>query len=306
MKTFKSILEFQKFYNTDDKCRKHLELQRWGKTPCCPFCGSINVTRLKDGRRFQCNEKECRKQFSVLVGTVAENTKISLTKWFLAMYILSNHSKGISSLQLAGWLGVTQKTAWFLNHRIREMLTEKAPKLLEGIVEVDETYVGGSISNKHVSKRKEISKFDNKTIVFGAVEREGKVQTKIIQTTYGKSLEDTVKEKVLLGSIMVSDENGGYDNLKDNYTHLTVNHTKKEYVRGAAHTNTIEGFWSLLKRQINGIHHSVSPKHLQRYCNESAYRYNRRDYPQDLRFILALSNCEGRLTYNELIKNNTP
>ena len=303
MKPFKSILEFQKHFDTNEKCRFHLEQQRWGDTPACPFCASVNVTRLKVGTRFQCNEKQCRKQFSVLVGTVAENTKIPLTKWFLAMYILSNHSKGISSLQLSGWLGVTQKTAWFLNHRIREMLTEKAPEVLRGVVEVDETYVGGSISNKHVSKRKEIGRFDNKTIVFGALEREGKVHTKILPNTTGYILEDTVKEKVETGAIMVSDENCGYENLKDNYRHVTVNHSKKEYVRGAAHTNTIEGFWSLLKRQINGIHHSVSPKHLQRYCNESAYRYNRKLLPQDERFKQALNNFEGSLKYNELIKN---
>src|ERR1051326_5990061 len=141
MKPFTSILQFQKHFNTDEKCREFLEQQRWGTTPACCFCGSTHVTRLKDGKRFQCKEKECRKQFSVTVGTIYENTKIPLTKWFLAMYILSNHSKGISSLQLASWLGITQKTAWFLNHRIRETLKNKAPKVLKNLVEVDETYV---------------------------------------------------------------------------------------------------------------------------------------------------------------------
>jgi transposase-like protein len=305
MKTFKSILEFQKHFNTDAKCREYLEQQRWGDTPCCPFCAVENVTRLKDGKRFQCNEKLCRKQFSVTVGTIAENTKIPLTKWFLAMYILSNHSKGISSLQLASWLDVTQKTAWFLNHRIREMLADNDPELLSGIVEVDETYVGGKISNKHVSKRKELSKFDNKTMVFGAVAREGKVVTKVIPNTTKESLLNAVHEFVEEGSFMVSDEHVGYKQLKKHYKHARVNHSKQQYVKGAAHTNTIEGFWNILKKQINGIHHSVSPHLLGAYATEAAYRYNHRKLTQDERFAKALRQCNGRLKYKELIKIKT-
>ena len=302
MKAFKSILEFQKHFNTDEKCREFLEQQRWGSTPACPFCASTNVTRLKDGKRFQCNEKVCRKQFSVTVGTVADNTKLPLTKWFLAMYILSNHSKGISSLQLASWLGVTQKSAWLLNQKIRQMLTEKAPALLDGIVEVDETYVGGKVSNFHVSKRKKVGRNDNKTMVFGAVQREGKVVTQIVPDTKAVSLINAVNTSVKKGSIMVSDENVSYKNINKNFIHLSVNHSKDEYVRGNAHTNTIEGFWSLLKRQINGIHHSVSPKHLQRYCNEASFSYNNKRVPQDERFANALSNCEGVLRYTDITK----
>jgi transposase-like protein len=300
MKAFKSILEFQKHFSTDEKCREFLEHQRWNGTPACVFCGSLKVTRLKDGKRFQCNEKECRSQFSVTVGTIAENTKIPLTKWFLAMYILSNHSKGISSLQLASWLDVTQKTAWFLNHRIREMLKDNAPALLDGIVEVDETYVGGKISNRHKSKRN--ANRGNKTMVFGAISRTGKVITKIVPYTKAESLVQAIKENVKEGIIMVSDENVAYKGLKKTYNHSTVNHSKDEYVRGFAHTNSIEGFWNLLKKQINGIHHSVSPKHLDRYCTEASYRYNNRKTEQDSRFANALINCEGRLKYSDLIK----
>lgn len=302
MKTFKSILQFQKHFNTDEKCRLFLEEQRWNGTPACPHCGSLNVCRFETNNKiFKCREKECRKKFSVTVGTIYENTKIPLTKWFLATYILSVHSKGISSLQLANWIDVTQKTAWFLNHRIREMLTEKAPEVLSGIVEVDETYVGGKISNKHVSQRKKFNKNSNKTMVFGAVEREGKVITKIIPDTTKESLINSVNEIAEQGCIMVSDENVGYKGLNKSYTHLKVNHSAKKYVKGIAHTNTIEGFWSLLKRQINGIHHSISPKHLQRYCNEASFRYNQKKVTQDERFGNAVANCDGRLTYIQLI-----
>lgn len=301
MKAFKSILEFQKHFDTDAKCREFLEFQRWNGTPACCFCGSTNVTRINEGKRFQCNEKQCRKQFSATVGTVAENTKIPLTKWFLAMYILSNHSKGISSLQLATWLDVQQRTAWFLNHRIREMLAEKRPALLDGIVEADESRIGSRISNRHKSKRN-IGKNENKTMVFGAVAREGKVITKVMPDVTSETLTNAVKENVQLGAILITDEHLGYNKLNKLYKHVKVNHSKEEYVRDAAYTNTIEGFWSLLKKQIGGIHHSVSRKHLSRYCNEASYRYNQKHAAQDTRFADALANCEGRLKYTDLIK----
>jgi len=285
MKAFKSILEFQKHFNTEEKCREFLEEQRWGKEAACPFCGSLNVGRFATNNRiFKCREKVCRKKFSVTVGTIYENTKIPLAKWFLATYILSVHSKGISSLQLASWLDVTQKTAWFLNHRIREMLTEQSPELLNDICEVDETYIGGSESNKHFSKRKLV--------------------TKVIPQTTAENVQKIILETIEPNSIMVSDEHHAYKKLNKVYKHESVNHREKEYVRGIFHTNTIEGYWNILKKQIDGIHHSVSPKHLQRYCNESAYRYNNRQLPQDERFALTVSNCEGRLKYDTLINKN--
>lgn len=302
MKTFKNIFDFQKSFSTDEKCREYLEHQRWDGTPACPFCGSINVHRFPNGRIFKCREKECRSKFSVTVGTIYENTKIPLTKWFLATYILSVHSKGISSLQLAGWLGVTQKTAWHLNHRIRVMLTEKAPELLDGIVEVDETYVGGLESNKH-KKKKSPKGFSSKTMVFGAVAREGKVKTKVIPATNIESVSESIGEFITPNSTMVSDEHRAYSKVGEKYRHFSINHSEKQYVRKdeiLVHTNTIEGYWSILKRQIDGIHHSVSPKHLQRYCNESAFRYNNREALQDERFAIAIANCDGSLKYKTL------
>jgi ribosomal protein L37AE/L43A/transposase-like protein len=304
MKTFKSILEFQKEFSTEEKCREYLEQQRWNGTPACPFCGSLNVCRFSNGKIFKCREKQCRQKFSVTVGTIYENTKIPLAKWFLATYILAVHSKGISSLQLATWLGVTQKTAWHLNHRIRKMLSNNAPELLDGICEVDESYIGGKESNKHASKRTVKGGVGNKIMVLGAVQRKGKVKTKVIAQTNIENITKAIQEFIAPNSIMVTDEHHAYNRVHELYEHKTVNHRDKEYVRYEeipVHTNNIEGYWNILKRQINGIHHSVSAKHLQRYCDESAFRYNNRESLQDERFANALTNCNGTLKYKALI-----
>jgi transposase-like protein len=304
MKAFKSLLEFQKHFSDENKCREFLEQQRWNGTPACPHCGSTNVCRFATNNRiFKCREKECRQKFSVTVGTVYENSKLPLTKWFLATYILAVHSKGISSLQLASWLGITQKSAWHLNHRIRKMLTDNAPELLQGICEVDETYVGGKESNKHKSKRSPKFGAGKKIMVLGAIQRAGNVKTRVIPQTTAENVTEAIKQFIAPDSIMVTDEYHAYKRLGSIYEHKTINHKAKQYVKQdtiLVHTNNIEGYWNLLKKQINGIHHQVSAKHLQRYCDESAFRFNNKKAAQDTRFATAVANCEGTLKYKAL------
>lgn len=305
MKTFKNILDFQKEFSSEEKCREYLEQQRWNGTPACPFCGSLNVHRFPNGKIFKCREKQCRSKFSVTVGTIYQNTKIPLTKWFLATYILSTHSKGLSTLQLSNLLGISLKCTWHLTHRIREMLTDKAPELLDEIVEVDETLIGGSLKNIHASKKKRLNlkRDSNKTMVFGAIQRNGKVRTRVIPNVDIESISEALSDFVAVDAFMVSDENRAYNRVGEKYKHRRVNHRNGEYVRKEdilVHTNSIESYWNVLKKQIDGIHHSVSPKHLQRYCNENAFRFNNRELFQDERFAAAIANCQGELKFKQL------
>lgn len=303
---FKTLIELLDYFKDDETCRQYLEQKRWGGNPACPFCGALNPYRTNRG--FKCREKECYKKFTVTVGTVYENSKIPLRTWFAAIYLGTSSKKGISSLQAARQLGVTQKTAWFLNHRIREMLKSKAPHMLKDQVQVDETYVGGLEKNKHASKRsvrtaKGWPKKDAKTPVFGICETGGKVVVKVSEWVNKKAAKGLIDSYVERGSTMVTDSYAMYAFLSKGteFTHVVVDHSKGEYVRGGFHTNGIENFWSLLKRGIIGIFHQVSPWHLQRYCDEFASRYNSRKITDAERFVLALQNSDGRLKYTQLI-----
>ena len=303
---FTNLQEAFDYFNDETECRRILEMQRWkdGK-PVCPHCGNEKHYKLLDGKTYKCANKDCYKKFTATIGTIFENTNIKLSTWFKAIYLATSHKKGISSLQLGIDLGVTQKTAWFILHRIREMLKDKAPEMLGNVIEVDETYIGGKEKNKHKSKKSKGTQgrsTESKVPILGILERNGKVYSVPVKDTSAKTIQPIITERVKENSQVNTDEWLGYKGLEKKFEHKVIQHGKGEYVIGLIHTNTIEGFWSLFKRGIYGIYHQVSPKHLHRYCDEFSYRYNLRHTKDNHRFIQSLSQCQIRLKYKDLIK----
>lgn len=304
MQNFKTLPQLFDYFKDERTCLDYLEQQRWAGNVTCPFCGSEKPYNTDRG--YKCRNKDCHKKFTAKVGTIYENSKISLRTWFGAIYLCTAHKKGISSCQLARDLGITQKTAWFVLHRIREMLKEKAPKMVRTEVQVDETYVGGKETNKHASKKGKKRQGrceDGKTPVFGIYEKEGTVMVKVLPLVSRKQVQKIISERIEKESTMVSDAFiiYGYLAKENEYKHVVVNHKNGEYVKDGYHTNGIENFWSQLKRGIIGIYHQVSPEHLQRYCDEFAARYNTRKIKDHERFQQVIQGSEGRLKYNQLI-----
>jgi len=299
---FKSLPHLLNHFKDNETCVAYLEKQRWDGNPVCPHCGTDSKP-YKTNRGYKCSDKDCRKKFTVTVGTVMENSKIKLNLWFAAIYIATAHKKGISSLQLSRDLGVTQTTAWFMLHRIREMLKMNKPEMMEGEIQIDETFVGGKNKNRHKDKKVENSQgrsAKDKTPVFGLMNH-GQVTTEVVPDTKATTLKPIITEMVQKGAIVVTDEWGAYNGLGENYQHEVLKHNADEFVNeNGFHTNSIEGFWSLLKRGIFGIYHQVSPKHLNRYCDEFSYRYNTRGAKDNERFSNSLTHTEGRLTYKQL------
>lgn len=300
---FKSIQDLLKAFPTEQACIEHLETLRWNGTPVSPFDPASTVYKCKGGR-YKC--KSTGKYFNVKVGTIFEDTKIPLQKWFLALYVFSSHKKGISSHQLAKDIDVTQKSAWFMLHRLRYAFDHPNFKAaMRGTVEVDETYVGGAEKNKHASKRTEGTQgrsTKTKKAVVGMVERGGNVTAQVVESTDRKTVQGLIQQNIEPGATVVTDEYGAYRGVQGNYEHAVIRHGAKEYVNGKAHTNTIEGFWSHFKRGIDGIYHWVSFKHLQAYADEFALRYNTRKFGTAQRFDFVLNNVAGRLTYENLTK----
>lgn len=303
LRKFKTLVDLLLYFKDEQTCRDYLELIRWNGKIVCPYkeCKHDHVFKYTDGKRYKC--AKCQRQFSVKVGTIFEDSKISLQKWFAAIYLITSHKKGISSLQLHRDLGVTQKTAWFMLHRVRHTLLISPTEKLTGIIEADETFIGGKESNKHKSKQTAGTQGRSsltKTPVLGIIERGGQLRAIKVLNTRGYSLRPFIVNNVEFGSTIHTDEWWGYRGLSRIFKHQYINHGAGEYSKDGVHTNSIEGFWSLLKRGVIGIYHSMSDKHLQKYLDEFVFRYNTRGYSENFRFDAMLNNINSHLTYKQL------
>jgi transposase-like protein len=281
---------------------------RWPNGAACPRCGNADPHYLGDKyRRWFC--KDCQRQFTVKVGTIFEDSPIGFDKWLPAIWLISSNRNGISSCELARALGVTQKTAWFMLHRIRLALSNDSFEQLQGIIEADETYVGGSYENKHVSERGKRKgraghyTKDNKTPVFAAVQRGGNVRAWVLPGGTAKQLVPLLAKHVHYDATVYTDEATAYRHLDEHFLHHEmVNHSLDEYVRGEVSTNTIENFFSVLKRMLSGTYISVNAKHLARYVEEEIFRYNERENEDGPRFVKAAKGADGkRLTWKALV-----
>ena len=284
-KTTISEFKFLEQFSTEKKAVAFFEKSRWTAGRYCPFCGSVNTYPRKSKQFFYiCRESGCRKQFSCKTNTVMQSSKLPVKMWLYAMYKVSVARKGISSLQLAKQLGITQKSAWFMLQRIKEACGND-PDTLSGIVEIDETYIGGLEKNKHESKKLHSGR--------GTVGKRD-----------GETLENEIGRSVVKGSVVFTDEHKGYSGLlKKEFEHDTVNHSAKEFVKGMASTNGIESVWAVLKRSITGTYHHVSKKHLPRYVNEVTFRLNEGDVRNMLmdRIVALCSKMAGKtLPYSTL------
>jgi transposase-like protein len=293
-----------------DVCQAELVAARWPDGVTCPQCGSKDVTYLSTQRRWQCRTKHSLRQFSVKVGTIFEDSPISLSKWFVAIWLISAAKNGISSYELHRAIGVTQKTAWFMLHRIRLAMQTKTFTKLGGEVEADETYIGGKSRFMHQSKRERLGMKNGrsgigKVAVMGLLERHGPdkhstVRTTIISGTKKRELQATIRAHVEPGASVYTDALKSYTGLDSDYVHQVIDHAEA-YVDGQVHTNGCENFWSLLKRAIKGTYVSVEPFHLFRYLDEQSFRFNTRTAKDGERFAEMTTRVAGRrLTYKAL------
>jgi transposase-like protein len=310
---FKSLPQLLDHFKDEETCIKFAEQMIWKGNPICPHCKTLNP--YKTTRGYKCSNSECYKKFTVKIGTIFEHSPIKWRTWIAAMYLCIVHKRGISSVQLATDLGVTQSTAWYMLHRIREMMKNQDPEMVGQLnaVEVDESHIGGIEGNRHKGKRRskdnpelanDGTRYNKKKTVVGVIERGGKVVLKHIDSPSSENIFPVIDKYVEKGNRVMTDESTVYFGLGSKYNHSTVTHTMEVWVNKDAHTNTIENFFSVLKRTIGGTYYQISEKHTQKYLNECQARFNSRDVTPFDRICLFLSNCKGNIMYKTLIAND--
>ena len=293
MTNFKTLAQFLAHFSSEEVCQKHFEAIRFANGDFCPHCKHTKIFRFANGKRYRCDR--CKRDFTIKTGTLFGESKIPLQKWFIAIYLLTTCKKGISSISLAEQVGVTQKTAWYMDMRIREALKQGKGKLL-GVVEVDETYLGGKHRRQHG--------FSKKAAVMGMTERGGRIRAFQIPSRETHIVLNKVTENVKKDAYLMTDDAGVYRKLvKIGYhKHGSVKHGKRHWVRGNIHTNSIESFWALFKRNYHGTYHSMSKKHLQRYIDEITFRFNNRENDMAAKFdaVTAKIAKRGKMSYKIL------
>lgn len=287
-------------FGSEDRCRTYLEELRWPDGVECPRCENKTISRIRERNQFEC--ASCRYQFSATAGSTFHDSHLSLWKWFLAVYLMVESKKGISAKQVQRTLGVSYKTAWYLCHRVRDAMGSVEESPLVGIVEVDETLIGGKRPGAGRGYR------ENKTVVIGAVQRGGNIRLRVIPNTRKHAVEGFIQSSVDHPEAIFTDEFKSYDDVAVTVDtrHETVNHSEDEYVRGDVHTNSVEGVWSLFKRSIVGSYHQLSVKHLPAYLDEIEWRFNNRDNPYLFRDTLLVLLHSDPLPYKELVGKKGP
>jgi transposase-like protein len=297
-----SLLEAITYFSDLDVCTEYVAKLRWPDGPFCPRCGCTEYSYITTRRLWKC--KGCKKQYSVRLGTIFEESRLGLDKWLPAVWLIANSKNGISSHELARALGITQKSAWFMLHRIRLAMQQESFSRLSGEVEVDETFIGGKARNMHKAERKRKGinggGMGGKTPVLGMVERGGRVQAEVVPNVKKDTLRPRVVSSIEVGSSIYTDALKSYTGLDVAFSHETIDHAER-YVDGRVHTNTIENFWSLVKRGLHGTYVSVEPYHLFRYLDERVFTFNERERSDYGRFEAVLRAVSGRrLTYAQV------
>lgn len=311
----RTLIEAVRYFADPDASLEYMVQSRWPNGVACPTCGSVEVTFLKTRRLWKCKAVHPKQQFSAKVGTIFEDSPIPLDKWLSTMWLIANAKNGVSSYEIARSIGVTQKSAWFMLHRIRLAMQSDGFDKMDGEVEVDETWIGGKARNMHPARRERVRGkshgFIGKTAVFGLLERHGpdghsRVRAKVVRTNRRSALFPIIRDNVESAAEVMSDAHPAYSALtKEGFAHEFVDHAET-YVRGKVHTNGLENFWSLLKRAIRGTYVNVEPFHLFRYLDEESFRYNNRKTFDANRFERVASGIVGkRVMYKDLIGAST-